>query len=104
MQLEKKIKSFEGDNIAYDTFRKHKLLLECKSLRKKPRNIHFVYIPSRTEKQKKKNYYTRNHLQTELKAAINQQNNTAPEEDTIHPQMIKKTTTRDTEVPARYVK
>ena len=30
-------------------------------------------------------------------------NNTAPGEDIIHPQMIKKTTTRDTEVPARYV-
>ena len=33
----------------------------------------------------------------ELKVAINQQKNTAPGEHTIHPQMIKKTTTRDTE-------
>ena len=35
-----------------------------------------------TEIKREKN---NNHLQTELKAAINQQKNTAPGEDTIHP-------------------
>ena len=33
-----------------------------------------------------------------MKAAINQQKNTVPGEDTIHPLMIKKTTTRDTDM------
>ena len=51
----------------------------------------------------RKNRNNKREEDRELKAAINQQKNTAPGEDTIPPQMIKKTTTRDAEVPARYV-
>ena len=43
---------------------------------------------------------TTNHLQ---KTAIKQQKNTVLGEDTIHLQMIKKTTTRNIEVPTRPV-
>ena len=44
-----------------------------------------------TEKgKKKKSYNTMNHSQKEVKSALNQQKNTTPGEDTIHPQMIKR--------------
>ena len=53
------------------------------------KDLHKKKQTMKTEiRREKKNYHT-NHLQTELKAAINQQKNTAPGEDTIHLQMIK---------------
>ena len=50
----------------------------------------------KNRKRKKEDYHIINHSQTELKTAIKQQKNTAIGEDTLHPQMKKKTTTRDT--------
>ena len=58
---------------------------------------------NRNKKRKEEIPYIKPFTDRELKAAINQQKNTAPGQDTIHPQMIKKTTTRDIEIPAIYV-
>ena len=44
----------------------------------------------KTEIRGKKKNYHKNNLHTKLKAATNQKKNTAPGEDTIYPQMIKK--------------
>ena len=57
---------------------------------------------NRNKKREEELPYNKPFTVRELSAAKIQQKNTAPGEDTIHPQMIK-TTTRNTEVPARYV-
>ena len=43
--------------------------------------------------------YNESFTKAELKAAIKQQKNTAPGEDTMHFQMIKITITRNIEIP-----
>ena len=57
----------------------------------------------RNKKREEELPYNKPFKDRELKATINQHKNTAPGEDNIYLQMINKTTTRDTDVPARYV-
>ena len=66
------------------------------------KNPHKKSKPGKNRKRKKEEdlQYNKPFTDRELITAIKQQNNTASGEDIIHPQMIKKTTTRDTKVPA----